>query len=105
MTKFSPSDVLRDVKTYSDVVGEALTLVERVVLAVRGLSDPKAKALRLRHAAARLYRVAVRADRLGFDRRADNLRDRAAAKWEAAQALDPVSARTAAASDLSSGTT
>ncbi len=95
----SDPKILQQVERYTEVIDDALTVLERLALFFRGLRDPAAKARRLRHQAARLYRVALRADRNGYAGRAANLRDRAEQKWTEAQRLDPVDAELAALAD------
>ena len=54
-------DVMQQVRAYSDALGSTLTVLERLSAWVRGLRDPRTRAMRLRHRSARLLRAAKRA--------------------------------------------
>lgn len=97
------SVILDQVQLYSDALGKFLPTLGSVVDFLRGLRNTKVRAMRLRHQAARLYRVSARAAGQGYHRRAANLLARAEGKWKEALLLDPVDARTAAVADRPSG--
>lgn len=80
------------IAAYTEVIGEALSVLERIVLAFRSLRDPVARARRLRVQAARLWSTSERATRNGFLRRAARLAGRAESKWNEAARLQRVDA-------------
>lgn len=95
----SAASVLATIANYAAQVNKVVGAVGTIVEFSRSLSRAELVAQRCRRRAARLYRVAIRADGHGYTRRARNLRARALGRWNQAQRLHPLGLQAAIRTD------